>query len=525
MPRHLLVAPLLLAACDAAIDPAQDAPTADVLEQSVIYGADDRLDYYQLTDPDLIALADATAVLVDANQLYSSGSNIGISTPGTYGSNNGLCSTEPFYNQPEPGWCTGFLVGPETLVTAGHCVSNSDCNSTRFVFGFRMNNASSSREIVSQNDVYSCDAVLARENSGTRDYSVIRLDRPVTGRTPLAVRASGAPSVGTGLVISGHPNGLPVKVAGGATVKGVSSNYLESNLDSYGGNSGSPVVNASTGVVEGILVRGENDFDWTGSCYVSNTCSNSNGCPGFEELTRASIFEQYIPDAPVVPTCTEDAFEPNDSYNTARLWSVGTTTNLQACAGNDDWYAVDVEDGDTFQAVVSFQNSLGNLGAALYNTNGIRIDLSDGNGNNETLSATASGDGVMYVRVFGTDDNTYSLAVTRTPAVSVNMVLTAGSPAVAGAGFVWNLSGAAANDADLWLVSGVPGQTTQVPGCPTGVRADVGNAWVAGRMTANGAGDASYNRLAPASVAGRAYTFQVASLSTCELSNPLVVQF
>jgi hypothetical protein len=47
--------------------------------------------------------------------------------------------------------------------------------------------------------------------------------------------------------------------------------------------------NANTGVVEGILVRGNNDFVSRGNCYVSNVCNNG-GCPGFEESTRATTF-------------------------------------------------------------------------------------------------------------------------------------------------------------------------------------------------------------------------------------------
>ena len=36
--------------------------------------------------------------------------------------------------------------------------------------------------------------------------------------------------------------------------------YFTANLDTYRGNSGSPVFNAITHKVEGVLVRGEQDF-------------------------------------------------------------------------------------------------------------------------------------------------------------------------------------------------------------------------------------------------------------------------
>ena len=45
--------------------------------------------------------------------------------------------------------------------------------------------------------------------------------------------------------------------------------FFVANLDTYGGNSGSPVFNSDTHEVEGILVRGEADFVQQGNCQVS----------------------------------------------------------------------------------------------------------------------------------------------------------------------------------------------------------------------------------------------------------------
>ncbi len=51
--------------------------------------------------------------------------------------------------------------------------------------------------------------------------------------------------------------------------------FFVANLDTYGGNSGSPVVDARTYVVEGILVRGEDDFVQNDGCYVSLVCPDA----------------------------------------------------------------------------------------------------------------------------------------------------------------------------------------------------------------------------------------------------------
>ena len=69
----------------------------------------------------------------------------------------------------------------------------------------------------------------------------------------------------------GHPSGLPLKYADGARVFETENDYFSTNLDTFGGNSGSPVFNADTLEVEGILVRGDTD-------YVMDFESNGERC-------------------------------------------------------------------------------------------------------------------------------------------------------------------------------------------------------------------------------------------------------
>jgi V8-like Glu-specific endopeptidase len=116
------------------------------------------------------------------------------------------------------------------------------------------------------------------------DYAVIQLDRKVTDRRPLSFRKSGKVSIGESVVVIGHPSGLPTKIADGAKVRSHSGKYFVANLDTYGGNSGSAVFNHNTGEVEGILVRGENDYIQSSrGCMVSNKCP-VDGCRG-EDVT------------------------------------------------------------------------------------------------------------------------------------------------------------------------------------------------------------------------------------------------
>jgi hypothetical protein len=139
----------------------------------------------------------------------------------------------------------------------------------------------------------------------------------VAGHAPLKVNRSGAPAKGTPIIVIGHPAGLPTKVAGGAAVREVKEGYFTANLDTYGGNSGSAVFNARTGQIEGILVRGENDFvyDSANSCRRSNVCS-ADGCRGEDVTTIGSLIGN-------IPTAAGESLKaftanPGPSLNTLK---------------------------------------------------------------------------------------------------------------------------------------------------------------------------------------------------------------
>jgi V8-like Glu-specific endopeptidase len=183
---------------------------------------------------------------------------------GIFGASYGLCEDEPFKDQPNGAFCSGFLVGENTLVTAGHCIrSASDCAATSFVFDFGYDVEGKDLSSVPSNNVYKCKTIIKQElNSVSKsDYAVIELDRVVTDRDPLEFRTEGTIENDAPLVVIGHPAGIPTKIAAGSNVRSnTPPAYFVANLDTYGGNSGSAVFNSETGVVEGILVRGETDF-------------------------------------------------------------------------------------------------------------------------------------------------------------------------------------------------------------------------------------------------------------------------
>ncbi len=272
----------------------------------MIYGADDRLDVFEVSDPSLLAAADSTVALVVTYSLRDNGN-------GTYSLPTGpslaqgvldfyglpLCQDEPFRDQPLHSFCSGVLVGRDLVATAGHCVVSPDeCAYAAFVFGCDMQDATTPVLTFPASDVYFCDSIVERvfETQGA-DWGIIRLDRPVSGHSPLPIRCSGKVPDSQPLVMMGHPMGLPTKIAGGATVRdNTPSTHFDANVDAFVGNSGSGVFNAATLEVEGLLVRGNEDFDASGDCVTSNWCPDS-GCTGppfWESITRATEFAHLV---------------------------------------------------------------------------------------------------------------------------------------------------------------------------------------------------------------------------------------
>jgi S1-C subfamily serine protease len=274
--------------------------SAAIADNRVIYGQDDRRDLFESSNSARhLELARSTAIIMHNANLTRSGSTDQYSVPSdTFGSQQDLCASEPFFEQPAPGFCSGFLVGEDLFVTAGHCITDAEsCADAAFVFGYGYESQGQDMGTVSGDDVFHCKSIVARvQNPGlAEDFAVVKLDRAVVGREPLKLRRTGAISVGDGVTVIGHPSGLPTKITSGAKVRsnGTGLPYFVANTDSYGGNSGSAVFNTTTGEVEGILVRGETDFVLSGNCVVSKKCTESN-CRG-EDVTKASVFASHVP--------------------------------------------------------------------------------------------------------------------------------------------------------------------------------------------------------------------------------------
>lgn len=296
----------------------------------VIYGDDDRVEPYTVTDRKLKKISRSVAAMVSpysislkpvdqvstpvsssrswgrgkspeaqASEMTVKGYTLGEGGVYVRGYCEGgycerqVCDSERFHDQLTIAGCTGFLVAEDILVTAGHCVlTNEDCKSTRWVFGFEVEESGSIAKMTSD-DLYECKEIIGRDLGDFRkdkvnyhDYAVLRLNKKVKGRTPIKINKTGKPVIGDEVAVLGHPSGLPQKIAAGAEVKKLDNNYFYANLDTYGGNSGSPVINLRTYEVEGIVVIGNDDYTSSDPLAYSS-CAVSAVLP--DETVQAEI--------------------------------------------------------------------------------------------------------------------------------------------------------------------------------------------------------------------------------------------
>ena len=236
--------------------------------------SDDLMDGYEITDEQINQNVACSAAICLKDSLIDVNNEFSTLKVKNYGETFNLCDIEPFYHQPAAaGWlCSGFLVKNDIIATAGHHVNEENVTNLRILFGYKMVDSVTPVTRFANDNIYRGVKVIRRVHhpgGNGPGWALVKLDRKVVGQT--AARMSKEEiSCDQAIYVIGHPLGLPMKYAAGASVVDVGETYFMANLNIYSGNSGAPVFDLHTHEVIGMVVKGEKrDFRWTGNCWIS----------------------------------------------------------------------------------------------------------------------------------------------------------------------------------------------------------------------------------------------------------------
>ncbi len=274
-----------------------------------IYGRNDIKPVTSLSDKKILELSKSIAVRIPKNKkrIFSRFKKISMdiseipyyekrrfSRPGEK-SKEKLCKSVPYYGQKRiEGACAAFLVGEDKLLTTLHCLEGEGtteeqtllmgCRNFSWMFGYR----SSKRK---KENIFHCERVLAHKGSFHStdyfedDYVLIQLNKK-TNRPVLKI--SKKENVKEVFMV-GFPMGLPMRVSTKGEVLDFLGQFYFSNLDAFEGSSGSPVFDAKTYELIGIMNSGKEDYVHNGRCVELKKYDNSEGTEAFYALKNLTL--------------------------------------------------------------------------------------------------------------------------------------------------------------------------------------------------------------------------------------------
>ncbi|HKP59568.1 MAG TPA: serine protease [Polyangiales bacterium] len=311
------------------------------LSQPVLYGADGRVEVEDLPDAALRAIADSAVVaILPRSLLQKEGKVVKLAAP-SLGDDQNLCPNERFADQPAAAACSGVLLGPQLVLTAGHCARRLPCDEIAFVFGYQLEHGAV-RTRFDAEDVYGCDEVVERQLSlpgeaDRTDFAWVRLDRDAGSHAhPIALRDASSPLAdGEAITVIGHGSGLPRKaVLGGhvADPRAATSDYFISTSDTFHGDSGAPVFDEQRRLI-GIQVRGNEDYVPTANgCNALARLPDDDAHAGEQNTHISRALEGLCADHPDEAPCCE-----GDECEAAPSQHAGTCSFSPAPGAHPSW--------------------------------------------------------------------------------------------------------------------------------------------------------------------------------------------
>lgn len=227
---------------------------------AAIYGVDDRVNPDDLRYKDIFSMTEAMGLIISSKNLVST------AEPGKFNllgkaPLGPLCSSVPFQEESSGGTCSSFLVDEETMITANYCVQDIQCKELYIAFDFQKNFVTEKDSLISGTTVNHCKSIQRAVGIDGK-LAVITLEQKMPGRRPLKINTARDLKVGTAVFLLSYPEGKSLKISGNAQVREQVGKMYRADLDAFRGSGGGPVINQNTGLVEGVLFSGEQDYSF-----------------------------------------------------------------------------------------------------------------------------------------------------------------------------------------------------------------------------------------------------------------------
>mgnify|MGYP006279319525 CR=1 FL=1 len=169
-------------------------------------------------------------------------------------------------------------------------------------------------------------------------------------------------------------------------------------------------VDRSLSVSDGESVDAAAAEDGNGTYYVVVS--------GYDGATNGYDLNVTVEDDPAADA--GDRYEPNDRMGDAASIETGDHDGLSVVNGEEDYFAVSVDEGDRVSATIDFDHENGDLDLTLFGPDGDVLDSSYSTTDGESVEAVAESGGEYYVQVAGYDraTNGYDLTVSTAEAES-----------------------------------------------------------------------------------------------------------
>ena len=179
-------------------------------------------------------------------------------------------------------WCTGTLIGPSTVLTAGHCFdvnrgevgwftpSKVDASGTAthlppselaklqtVIFNYQVNGQT---KLTRPGQSFPVKQLIEHRKGGL-DYAIVELGPNAANQMPAALGyqpaalAASLAATGKPIAIIQHPQGDPKKIEAGMVLSYQGAEIFYGDIDTYGGSSGSGILDQN-GNVLGVHTNG-----------------------------------------------------------------------------------------------------------------------------------------------------------------------------------------------------------------------------------------------------------------------------